>query len=74
MFFDEKIDVRLRSYEKIAVKQIIKEHPEKFDNLSHFGRAAILKFIRTFKQDYDKEVKLFEVRELKEGEKIEETS
>ena len=74
MFFDEKIELRLRSYEKIAIDQIVKEHPEKFENISHFGRSAILKFIRTFKQDYDKEVKLFEVGDLNEGEKIEETN
>lgn len=49
--FDDKIDIRLRRYEKLAVAQIVSDFPDLFSSPSHFCRCAVLSYIRDFKKD-----------------------
>lgn len=50
MFMDKQITIRIRDVELEKVEEIVKEHPEIYDDVSHFIRCAIMKQIRTYKQ------------------------
>lgn len=45
MFFSEKINIRLRKDELKKIKKLLKKS-EKYENVSHFIRCAILKLIK----------------------------
>jgi hypothetical protein len=50
MFHDEQIKVRVQSsIKKEAVAATI-SHPEKYDSLAHFVRAALIREIRAHKE------------------------
>ena len=43
--FDEKIETRLRHEELARMDELIKAHPDRWENRSHFVRSAVINFI-----------------------------
>jgi metal-responsive CopG/Arc/MetJ family transcriptional regulator len=50
MFFDERIETRLRSEEMIKLDEIIRKKKEIYTNRSNFFRIAVIKLINTEKE------------------------
>lgn len=46
MFFEDRATFRLTEEQKKAIKEIFEEHQDKYENVSHFVRCAILKLIK----------------------------
>ena len=42
MFFDSEIKARIRKEESDKIQEIIKKHPNKFYDISHLVRCAII--------------------------------
>lgn len=46
MFFDDRVDIRIRRDECRLITKIVRHDSERYDNESHFIRCAVLKLIR----------------------------
>lgn len=55
-FFDERIDIRLRSEELQKIDRIMETNKHKYDSRAHFIRCAVIKLIK--KEYNSSEVKI----------------
>jgi Arc/MetJ-type ribon-helix-helix transcriptional regulator len=46
MFFEERIESRIRTSDKKMMDKIVRADSEKYDNESHFIRCAVLRLMR----------------------------
>lgn len=46
MYFEKKVQIRLRNIDYERIEHIVKEDPETYDSVSHFVRCAVMKALR----------------------------
>ena len=52
--FDAKLDVRMFSAEKTELERLARENPSVWESAGHVVRAAIVKFLRDYKEKENK--------------------